>query len=157
MKNYIWELKSACGIMAIAIIMIFAGEAKACSVSQSETTGTLANGYYTITISGGVGTRTIDFATLGTGSNTVKAERLRQAIQNFFDVRIPLSLLTTDDTDKILDPNRDDLFWGDANGIPQPNPLDNTHLIGRGCLATVEVIGSGGSATLQVILTSTTV
>lgn len=70
----------------------------------------------------------------GNGWNASRLERFRQIGQEFLDVRQLLTDLPADDPDKTTDPNKPSLFWGDADGNPDPA---GTHLIGRSAVLEV--------------------
>lgn len=125
-----------------------------CPIYKNIPQGTLANGSYTIGISGR-GEFTIDFSTLGTGSAKAKAEVLRQKIQDLLDVRIPLSGLSLDNSEKIEDPKLTNVFHSDSKGIPQQDTSKNTHITGRSCRVEAIVVGSGSNTTVEVNLHAT--
>jgi hypothetical protein len=63
-----------------------------------------------------------------------KNELVRDLMQQFLDTRTSLDLLVPEDPDKGTDPGCEFLFWGLADGTPTSDPLEATHLIGRGCV-----------------------
>ncbi len=73
------------------------------------------------------------------GNRDAKAAALKQTLQDWLDVRQPISGLPVDDPDKTIDPARPDLFW------------DGSDLVGRGVLvASVTVTGAGPSTEIVV-------
>ena len=73
------------------------------------------------------------------GNRAAKAAGLKQALQDWLDVRQPIADLSDDDPDKTIDPARPGLFW------------DAGDLVSRPVLVTgVTVTGSGPST--EVIL-----
>jgi hypothetical protein len=75
------------------------------------------------------------------GNRAAKAAALKIALQDWLDVRQPISGLPSDDPDKTTDPARPDLFW------------DNGDLVGRSVLVTsVTITGSGPSTAVNVEL-----
>jgi hypothetical protein len=63
-----------------------------------------------------------------------KNELLRSVLQQFLDTRTSLDLLEPEDPDKGSDPGCEHLYWGLSDGTPTSDPLEATHLIGRGCV-----------------------
>lgn len=124
-----------------------------CPVSGSNVSGTLANGSIQVTISS-IGTITVPFSDLGQGSVQTKAAALQQILQNYFDVRQPLSSLPVDDPDRYINPDLPNIFWSDANGVPQIPETNNTHLTGRNCVIDITVVGSGANTTVGVNFSS---
>ena len=57
-------------------------------------------------------------------SNESRSAEIKIKLQNYLDVRIPLTNLSGEDPDKTTDPVRPDLFW------------DGGDLVGRGCIIT---------------------
>lgn len=75
------------------------------------------------------------------GNRAAKEAALKVALQDWLDVRQPISDLPDDDPDKTTDPARPDLFW------------DGGDLVGRGVLVTdVTITGAGQNVEVSVSL-----
>ena len=100
--------------------------------------------------------RTVLYSQLGTGSTTLKAERLRTALQSFLDTRLDINSFPPEDPAKAEDPGFQAVFagrffWSDADGNPtNGNSLTTTHITSRHCEAIVEWDGSKYSMTISV-------
>lgn len=83
----------------------------------------------------------IAFASLS-GTRPTKEASIVAQLQESLDTRQLISGLPNDDPDGKADPNRDDLFWGDADGTPNPS---GAWLISRG----VEVVDAPWNVTAK--------
>jgi hypothetical protein len=119
-----------------------------CPIQSSNVSGVLANGSVIITITS-IGVITVPFSDLPSGNAEKKRAALEQILQNYFDVRIPLSQLPSDDPDKFINPRRPELFWSDVDGIPQTPDSANTHYTSRNCKVTITVVGTGANTSVS--------
>lgn len=72
------------------------------------------------------------------GTRVVKEAQLIRFIQIELDIRQRVNQLPNDDPDRDADPGRDDHYWGDADGTPNPSG-GNRWLISRGVVCTSAV------------------
>ena len=85
----------------------------------------------------GKATLRLNYANLPPGPDRKKADYIKAQFQALHDTRIPLTDLPDDEPTKTVDPNQDNFYWGDGNGVAHPEtPSLNTHLIARDWIET---------------------
>ena len=124
-------------VLGCVVSLLGAAVASACSL---QSTGEDATGY-TVVVSG-VGTLRVEYADLVDGSAARRADDLRSRLQAAFDVRTPLLEVPIDDADKLTNPDRASLFYGDINGDKDDGTLAvaTRYLVGRSCIVSVTPI-----------------
>jgi len=82
------------------------------------------------------------YADLRNGSEALRAEQLRVALQALMDDRRVREEIEGIDPDRTINPDLPVVYWSDADGVPVRSILDATHVTTR-CVLVESVIWDG--------------
>ena len=111
----------------LLIFLLFAAPLLACTYSTAST-----DTYVEVCVASDA-CRVLFHADIPRGSQTKNEEFVRAHMQNFLDTRLTLNSFPAADPAKASDPNCENFYWGDIDGL-KASPVEATHLIARGCI-----------------------